>query len=192
MGKPLDWIDSFGRDFLPSIHTHLDQGGALKDLGDSSAVREILPWLQLSAELNPNDIRTYLVTSYWLRRRLGKAGEAEQFLRRGLEANPGSYEILFELGCLFDENHHDSARARNLWQVALRNCQQANQSKPEPDKFFLLEIVSHLAALEEREGNYEQALTLMESWKAVSPHPEAIQKQLNELRQKTPSVKANP
>src|SRR6266566_2113020 len=98
LGKPRDWIDGFSRQFFPSTHTHLDEGGASGDLGQTSDVREILPWLRLSAELNPNDIRTYTVTAYWLRDRLNKPAEAEQFLRDGLQANPGSYEILFELG----------------------------------------------------------------------------------------------
>jgi tetratricopeptide (TPR) repeat protein len=189
MGKPRDWIDAFSRDFLPATHTHLDQGGTLKDLGDSSEVREILPWLQLSAELNPNDIRTYLVTAYWLRRRMGKTDEAEQFLREGLRANPGSYAILFELGCLFEENHHDPARARNLWQVALRNCQKADPAKSDPDQFFLLGILAHLSRLEESEGNYSQALVYMDLWKAASPNPDAIQKQIDELRQRSLAAK---
>src|SRR5437667_4857091 len=68
------------------------------DLGESSDVREILPWLRLSAELDPNSVRTYTVAAYWLRERMGKVAEAEQFLREGLRANPGSYAILFELG----------------------------------------------------------------------------------------------
>src|SRR5882762_2868597 len=72
LGKPRDCIDAFSREFFPSSHTHLDQGGAQADLGKSPDVREILPWLRVSAELNPNDIRTYTVTAYWLRERLGK------------------------------------------------------------------------------------------------------------------------
>src|SRR6266446_1316608 len=61
LGKPRDWIDAFSRQFFPSVHTHLDQGGAQghaaagTDLGESSDVREILPWLRLSAELDPNN-----------------------------------------------------------------------------------------------------------------------------------------
>ena len=183
LGRPLDWIDAFGRNLFPATHTHLDQGGASHDLGDSSGVREILPWLQLSAELNPNDIRTYTVTAYWLRERMGKPDEAERFLRDGLRANPGSYEILFELGRLFAENHHDPARARNLWEVALRNWQKQESGKADPDKFSFLQITSQLAKLEESQTNYARALAYMEMWKARSPSPDAIQKQMEELRQ---------
>lgn len=181
MGKPRDWIEKVSRHLMPATHTHLDQGGTLKDLGDSSEVREILPWLELSAELDPNNIDTYTVTAYWLRR-MGKVTEAEQFLREGLRENPGSYEILFELGSLFAENHHDTMRARNLWGVAWRNWQKSEAGKPEPDKFVAIHILSRLATLEVRETNYTRALSYMEMWKKESPTPDAVQKQIDEIR----------
>jgi tetratricopeptide (TPR) repeat protein len=201
LGPPRDWIDAFSRQFFPSIHTHLDEGGARGkaapsgDLGESSGVREILPWLRLSAELDPNSVQTYTVTAYWLRQRMGKVAEAEQFLREGLRENPGSYEILYELGRIFAENHNDPARACNLWELALRNWQKLESAKSDPDKFLLMQIVSHLATLEEKQGNYRQALVYMQLWKEHSPEPARIQQRIEELRQKLqpPSVgKAEP
>src|SRR6266478_4836489 len=79
--KPRDWIDAFSRKFFPSVHTHLDEGGpqghsaSAGDLGQGAEVREILPWLRLSADLDPNRVETYTVTAYWLRRRMGKVAE---------------------------------------------------------------------------------------------------------------------
>ena len=67
MGPPRDWIDAFGRHFIPNRHTHLDEGGPTDDLSSSDEVREILPWLKLSAELDPDNIQTYIVTAFWLR-----------------------------------------------------------------------------------------------------------------------------
>jgi tetratricopeptide (TPR) repeat protein len=189
LGKPRDWIDAFSRKFYPSMHTHLDEGGAQHtassgDLGDNSEVREILPWLRLSAELDPNSIQTYTVTAYWLRSRMGKTAEAEQFLRDGLRENPGSYEILFELGRIFNENHHDAARTRNLWELALRNWEKSESANSHPDKFVFWHIVSSLAMLEEREGNYAQALAYMELWKTCSADPAKVQERINAVRQK--------
>lgn len=192
LGKPRDWIDAFSRQFFPSVHTHLDEGGAQghgaagTDLGESSDVREILPWLRLSAELDPNNIQTYTVTAYWLRQRMGKVAEAEKFLRDGLRENPGSHEILYELGRVFSENHHDPARARNLWELALHNWQQSEAPKKEPDKFILNQILSHLAVLEESQENYQKAIGYMEMWKQSTPNPEEIQKRIDEVRQKAP------
>ena len=190
LGNPRDWIDAFSRKFYPSVHTHLDEGGAQGhtassgDLGDNSEVREILPWLQLSAELDPNNIQTYTVTAYWLRSRMGKVAEAEQFLRNGLRENPGSYEILFELGRIFDENHHDTARARNLWELALHNWEQTASGNSGPDKYIYWHLISHLATLEEREGNYAEALSYMELWKKCSADPARVQERIDAVRQK--------
>jgi tetratricopeptide (TPR) repeat protein len=190
LDKPHDWIDAFSRQFFPSRHTHLDEGGAkgrtasADNLGGSSEVREILPWLQLSAELDPNNVRSFTVGAYWLRERMGKPDEAERFLRKGLRENPGSFEILYELGRVFDENHHDTARARNLWELALRHWQQVEPAKKDPDDFMFLEIVSHLAKLEEKAGNYRQALAYLDLWKTRSPYPGQIEQQAADLRKK--------
>jgi tetratricopeptide (TPR) repeat protein len=188
LGKPRDWIDAFSRQLFPSRHTHLDEGGASGDLGNSSQVREIMPWLRTSAELNPNDIRTYTVSAYWLRERMGKVAEAEQFLREGLRANPDSYEIMYELGRVYSENKHDETHARNLWQAALREWGKQEAPKADPDKFLFVEIASHLALLETKQGNYRQALAYMERWKARSPSPAAVERYIEEVRRKMSSA----
>ncbi len=82
--------------------------------------REILPWLRLAADMDPQKIETYTVGAYFLRKHLNRPEEAEAFLREGLRNNPDSYEILFELGRLYNENDHDTDRARNVWQLALK------------------------------------------------------------------------
>lgn len=181
LGKPLDWIDAFSRHFFPSVHTELGDG---KGRGDISEIREILPWLQISAELDPKDIRNYTVAAYWLRDKMQKVSEAERFLRQGLRANPGAYEILYKLGRVYAENHHDPDRARNLWQAALKSWRRINEGKPkeEQDIFIYNEILAHLAKQEEQLGNYDDALKYMEMWKATSPHPDAIEKQIQELK----------
>jgi len=199
LGKPRDWIDAFSRQLFPSRHTHLDEGGASGDLSGSSGVREIMPWLWLSAELNPNDIRTYTVAAYWLRERMGKVAEAEQFLRAGLHENPDSYEIMYELGRVYNENKNDPARARNLWEAALDQWQKQVASKPDPErsyKFLFVEITSHLAMLEEKQGHYAKALAYMKLWQAHSASPDAVQEYINDVRHKmtspTPSPAAAP
>ena len=90
MGPPRDWIDAFGRHFLPNRHTHLDEGGPTDDLSGSDNIREILPWLKLSSELDPQNVQNYTVTAYWLRQRLHDTSEAKEVLLEGLRNNPGS------------------------------------------------------------------------------------------------------
>jgi tetratricopeptide (TPR) repeat protein len=183
LGTPNDWIERFGRHFMVTEHTHLTGGNE----------REILPWLKLSAELDPQRVETYTVAAYWLRNRLGKVAEAEQFLRQGLRANPNSYEILYELGCLYSENHHDPVHARNVWEMALRDWTQQQAGKKDADLFTFEEIAVHLARLEESQGNLARAIELLQLAKRATPRPEALDKQIQELRQKletgTPAVK---
>ena len=173
LGPPRDWIERFGRHFIVTEHTHL-QG---------SRETEILPWLKLSAELDPQKIETYTVAAYWLRD-LGKVKEAERFLRQGLLSNPDSYEILFELGRLYDQNKHDPARARKLWDLALRRWSEQETAGKKPDLLKLDQIAVNLSHLEEVEGNLARAIQLLELCKKGSPHPEVLQRQIDELKQR--------
>jgi tetratricopeptide (TPR) repeat protein len=173
LGPPRDWIERFGRHFIVTEHTHL-QG---------NHETEILPWLKLAADLDPQKIETYTVAAYWLRD-LGKIKEAERFLRQGLLNNPESYEILLELGRLYYETNHDAARARKIWDLALRRWSEQAAANKNPDLLKLDQIAVNLSHLEEVEGNFPRAIQLLELSQKASPHPEALQKQIDELKQK--------
>jgi tetratricopeptide (TPR) repeat protein len=179
LGRPHDWIDRFNRNFFPSVHTHLDEGGA--DGEGATQVKEIMPWLQISAALDSHRVDTYLVTAYWLRKRMHKVNEAEQFLRDGLRANPGSAAILYELGQLYFEDRHNPAQARNLYLAALDNWGRENDGKPDQDKFLFGHITGSLAKLEEQQGDVSQAVGYLQLLKKVSPVPDQIQKQIDDL-----------
>ena len=168
---PGDWIERFGRHFYPTEHVHLANGEE----------REMLPWLRISAELDPHRVETYTVTAYWLRDRLGKVDEAEQFLRDGLRANPNNPELLYELGRLCFENRKDFTRARNLWVAALRRWREVEAAKDKPNEFLLEEILGSLARLEAQQGRIPQAIDYLQQLKDASPNPGAIQKQIDEL-----------
>jgi len=176
VGPPRDWIERFGRHFRHTDHTELS----------GEETREILPWLRLSAELDPQNVQTYTVAAFWLRTKLKKIDEAEQFLREGLRANPRSYEILFALGQLMFDNRHDPIRSRNLLEVALRRWQEQESDKGEPDLSGLRDIALTLARLEEQQGNLPRAIQHLEMAKKISPQPEAVQKRIEELKSKLP------
>jgi tetratricopeptide (TPR) repeat protein len=177
LGRPKDWIDRFGRHFYSSTHSHMDKPGE---------AREILPWLRISADLDPQRVETYIVASYWLRKKLGKVDEAQQILRKGLRANPGSYEILFELGKLEYENKHDAVRARNLWEAALRNWHEQDTAAQKHEPLIGDDILANLAHLEEEQGNLPGALSYLEQQEKVSPQPDVIRQRIEELKQKMP------
>jgi tetratricopeptide (TPR) repeat protein len=203
MGKPRDWIDRFSRSFYPSTHTHLGASGVAEECNDpdhregqgvahanedredepaAGDIREILPWLSIAAELDPNRIETYTVGAFWLRTRMNKPKEAEAFLRQGLRDNPGSYAILFELGRIFHEAYKDSARARNVLEYALKRWNEQEGPKQDPDTFLLSQITWQLALLEQERGNRPKAISYLETAKRVSPNPAEVEKRIEELK----------
>jgi len=182
LGPPKDWVERFGRHFLVTEHTHLSGG----------TEREILPWLKLSAEMDPHLIDTYTVAAYWLATQLHKVPEAEQFLHEGLRENPKSYEILFALGRIYYNQYHDAARARNVCELALRRWREQQTGKKEPDNMGFEEIVVNLGRLEEDQGNLVAAIKYYEDAKAVSPAPQNLQRQIDDLKRKVePSPQAS-
>jgi len=182
LGEPLDWIDRFSRNFRPTRHTHLS----------GNSVGEMLPWLKLSAELDPQRVQTYIVTAYWLRQGLGKSAEAEDFIRDGLKANPHSPDLLFALGQIYLDDRKDYPRAKNILLAAKKEWHKRDDPKPavsqngEETKDFLLldRILSGLVKEEEAIGNPQQALRYLEELKPDSGEPDAVQKRIDELQAK--------
>jgi hypothetical protein len=174
MGTPRDWFEAMGRHFMVTEHTHLAQGNE----------REILPWLEMAADLDPQREETYVVTSYWLSKEMHKPREAEQFLRRGLRANPKSYQILFELGRVYQHHLNDPTRARNVWLIALRRWDEVEAKKAEPDKGGRNQILGQLAQSYLENGNDDQAIRYFEEAKLYSPMPEALEQRIQAIRQK--------
>lgn len=197
LGKPRDWIDRFSRNFFPSTHRHLDEDHECchehKDgekcdhdheaASKSGLERELLPWLKVAATLDPERPETYAVASYWLRS-LGKVDEAEEFLREGLRMNPGNYELLFELGQIYFENRKQNGRARLLWELALKKYRESEAFKNGTDFLVHLELLAHLAKLEEQEKNYSAALRYFEQLKEISPSKEQVQAWIDWLKER--------
>jgi tetratricopeptide (TPR) repeat protein len=171
---PLDWIERFGRNFYP--HKHSELAG--------SDTREILPWLRLSAEMDPHETEVYTVTSYWLRTHLGKFDEAEDFLRKGLQQNPNATDLLDELARLNFENRHDLKRAKNIWQAALRQWHKVEGQEAKPNVFLLEQILVGLEKIAVEEGRLDEAIKYLKQIKEVSPNPEMVQKQIDEMTAK--------
>jgi tetratricopeptide (TPR) repeat protein len=198
LGKPLDWIDRFGRNFFPSTHRHLDEEQACghehkegekcehEHEGESTSglERELLPWLKLASILDPERPETYVVASYWLRSRLHRTDEAEQFLREGLRTNPGNYELLFELGRIYYENRKQNDRARMLWELALKKYRESEAFKNNSDFLIHLQLLGQLGKLEEQEKNYAAALRYFEQLKEISPSKEQVQTWIDWLKER--------
>ena len=206
LGPTRNWIDGFGRHFFPNRHTHLDEGGPADDLSGSEGVREILPWLKLSADLDPDNVQTYTVTAFWLRERMNNVSEAEAILHEGIRNCPESYDIFFELGRLYYESYHDRERARNVWEHAALLWLQLDPETPKgkhaaaelvagwlarpaqlvevqkDNQLIMEQITTHLGKLEEDAGNLPRAILWFQAGQRVSLTPDSIQKQIDGLK----------
>jgi hypothetical protein len=189
MGEPRDWIERFSRNFHPSHHTHLH--------GD--AVAEMLPWLRLSAELDPQRIQSYVDLSYWLRQGLGKSADAEDVIRDGLKNNPHSPDLLFALGQIYLEDRKDYFHSKNVL-LAAKDCwHKRDDQKPatsdtegEAKDYLLLErILSDLVKEEEASGNLNQALHYLQELKPDAAEPAGVQRRIDELQVKINAAKTN-
>lgn len=170
-GQSRDWIEAFGRHFFVTKHSHLEGGKE----------REMLPWLKLSAELDPQNVEIYTVAAYWLADRMDRPKEAEEFLREGLRANPKSYEILFQLGHIYEKHYKQLDRARNVWEAALRKWDEVEAVRPDADNVFRERILVNLAKLEADQGNYLKSIQHFEEAKQYTPLPDALEERINEV-----------
>ena len=189
LGAVANWVDGHGRKHFPSVHTHLDNDAPQAAGG---AEREILPWITLSSKLDPNLVENYSVGAFWLRK-LGKYAEAEHFVRKGLEANPGNPELLFELGrCRLDLK--DTLRARNIWEMAWEAWKKRDGSKDaaEQNRFTVNQILMHLALAEFRLHKQEDCLRWLEVAVPLSVSPEAIRKRISEVKAGQPFEAIDP
>ncbi len=172
--QPTDWIDRFGRHFYPTVHTHLSGGNE----------REILPWLKLSAEMDPKRIETYVTAAYWLRTTLKKPNEAEQFLREGLRANPDSYDILLELGRVYFYNKKETRVAGNLYHMALQKWRRQEAAGGQPDGHVYEEILGEMVRVDREDGDLKQQLADLRDLLKVSPSKESLQRSIDEVKAK--------
>jgi hypothetical protein len=159
----------------------------------------MLPWLKLSAELDPQRIQTFITTAYWLRKGLGKSAEAEDFIRDGLKANPHSPDLLYALGEIRLQDHQDYVHAKNILLAAKKEWHQRDDPKPAVSKdgeetkdYLLLEsILGGLITEEEAAGHPDQAVRYLEELKPDAADPKGVQDRIDELQAKIQAGKAN-
>jgi tetratricopeptide (TPR) repeat protein len=120
---PTDWPAQINSRVKTHEHYHLKQ----------NEQKEILPFLFMATQLDPYHIEAQLSTAYWLERRLHKPAEALQVLQTARRFNPGSWEVVYELGNLYWRAHaYDKAipcyeeALQKLDRAAVRDIQAAH------------------------------------------------------------------
>ncbi len=116
--------------------------------------KELLPWLRLTAYMDPHLTKAYAVGGHWLAWRLGKASEAIEFLDEGLGYNPGAPDILAELGLVyFDANGNFGTRDV---EKALEAFNAAIKTEGEPLR--RIELLTYRSECHNALGRYEEAI----------------------------------
>lgn len=174
MGEARDPLDKLIRNFRVTEHSHLENGEE----------KEIIPWLKLAIELDPHAVDTYAVTSFWLRKNLRRVEDAREILRDGIRNNPTSPELLFAMGQIYEAEDKNPEKARNIWLAAKKFWEQQPAKVKEDSLQTYGKITVSLARLEKESGNILLAIEYFELTKLTSPNPDAIQRQIDELKSK--------
>jgi hypothetical protein len=160
------------------------------DLSGSEEVREILPWLKLSAELDPENIQTYTVTAFWLRERMNKVRRSRASFARRLAQQSRQLRILFELGRLYFESYHDTdARAERLGSLRRKKMAPGASIGPARPAHFDNRLIFEQLATTSRSWRKRPATCRAAiDWEGRAkslPHARAtLQKQIDEAQSK--------
>ena len=135
-----------------------------------SEEKEALPWFYTEVAFNPNDVRGYVLGSYWLER-MGRPEESMKFLAEGEKNNPGAASILASIGILYYKTHKDAEavryleKARSLWQEG-KFPNDISSPYAKSDRLIALNI---LGSLYERSGRYQDAISAYEEMYSLNP-----------------------
>ena len=122
----------------------------------------------------------------------GKTSTMNVLLGEGLRHLPDHPALQFELGRIhfsFEggvvryNGRKDLDRASNIWKHTVKSWHEQEASKPDPDKFILEQILSHVAKLEEEAGNIPAAISYWEQVKILMPEREGIPQRIKELQE---------
>jgi hypothetical protein len=104
----------------------------------------------------------------------------------GLRHNPGSPDILFELGRLYAESYQETNRARNVWLAAAHNWRPMSGTNDAAvaNNFIYEKITTQLGQTERAEGHPQAAISWFEKAKTVSQTPDALQDLIDSIQKK--------
>ena len=135
---------------------------------------------------NAQGVETYAVTSYWLRKTLKRVEDARDILREGIRNNPKSFELLFAMGQVYEQEDKDHEKARNIWLASEKFWEEQTIEAKETSVGQYGKITVNLARLESEAGNLPLSIQYFELTKLTSPQPEAVQKQIDEIKARMP------
>ncbi|MFH1847021.1 MAG: hypothetical protein ABH869_05640 [Candidatus Omnitrophota bacterium] len=131
---------------------------------------EIMPWLFYAVQIDPGNIKAYVVTGYFLADVLEKTDEAVELLKQGLRTNYDSWEINAELGRIYFLHRKDKNAAMRFF---LRSKDLLGETVH--DRFQERYVLTFLAVIYEELKQPRNALPLRE--KIMELFPEKFPRQ---------------
>ncbi|MBU0683417.1 MAG: hypothetical protein ABIH85_01550 [Candidatus Omnitrophota bacterium] len=140
-------------------------------------IKELLPWLYYSAEIDPHNVQAITTTAYYVADMFAKPEEAINYLRKGLKNNINSWEIYAEMGKVYFRFMDNPAKAVNF----LVRAEQL-MLKSKHDKYEERSILTFLAASYVKLGQNENAINTYLRLAELFPKDEAFKKKLDMLK----------
>jgi len=121
--------------------------------------KEIMPWLILTAYMDPKLTKAYANGGHWLAWRMSKPEDAIGFLEKGLKNNPGAPDILTELGMIYLDV------TGKLGTKDLKKALDAFSKAIDSEEYLLnrLELMTYLAECNRALGNFKEAVEFIDA-----------------------------
>lgn len=100
--------------FIRNIYAQTQPGEHMHIHGESE--KELIPWFIVSTRLNPRNIEAWRVGTYWFFR-TGDLKRAEDFISKGISANPSDYRLHMDQGIMYH-------RLRE-WELSIKSLETA-------------------------------------------------------------------
>jgi len=126
--------------------------------------KELLPWYNYAAKLDPYNVDAYVLGGYTVGRGLGRTKEAIKFLNEGLRHNPDSWEIYGELGWVYYTNKKDPKKTLEYLHKAEERLTEENSNKYDRREIYIL-----MAECYKKLGNIEMKTKLHDEINKLFP-----------------------
>jgi tetratricopeptide (TPR) repeat protein len=165
-----DWYQQLRRNLLSEEHVHIS----------GTRVKEIMPWLWLSAEANPDEVETWLIAAFWLASEVAQPDLAEKVLLSSQQVVGANYKIKLELGrlCLKQNRIKEAERYFDAGLALWPGKYNPEDPETKNDKAKLL---VYRAFLYEHSGKPAQAINVLNQALAIFPEREHLRKWIKEL-----------
>ncbi len=176
-----DWIAAVNHQVHITKHRHLTE----------SEIKEMLPFLNLSVQLDPYNVEAILATAYWLERHLHKTEEALGVLKQGLKNNPTSWEINYHIGSIYFKTKGSVAESTPYFEEALRQIKDPEAPEAAEPTYFLAEAYAAQNRQAEALLVYQKALTLFKD-KNSAVIQQTIRDKIKQISQESQGDLASP